>query len=209
MPIMPLDLFSRGSDADWAQFRHVRADDYIHTYPEVLDLKVAAPAGTYDVVALPNWRSAPVTKSVSLSRQLGLAAGEKYVVFDFWKQALMGVFTERISVEIQGHDTRVLLVHRLLQRPQLIGTSRHITGAYSIENLAWDAAGNTLQGISEVVPDADYTLFIHIPPGTTATPAPTATADGKRVPVRLERNGNLLSVIFKSPKSPVSWQVMF
>ena len=209
MPITPLDLFSRGSDADWAQFRHVRADDYIHHYPEVLDLKVAAKSGTYDVVALPNWRSAPVTKSVSLSRQLGLDAGEKYVAFDFWNQALLGVVSDRISVEVDGHDTRVLLVHRLLDRPQLIGTSRHITGAYSIQDLSWDAAGNTLQGLSDVVPDADYTLFIHLPPDTTATPTPTASAGGNPVPVRQEKKGDLLSVTFKSPKSPVSWKVRF
>jgi hypothetical protein len=209
MPIAPLDLFSRGSDADWAQFRHVRADDYIHHYPEILDLKVAAKSGTYDVVALPNWRSTPVTKSVSLSRQLGLDAGEKYIAFDFWNQALLGVVSDRFSVEVEGHDTRVVLLHRLLGRPQLIGTSRHITGAYSIQDLSWDAAGNTMQGRSDVVPTEDYTLFIHIPPGTSATTTPTASAGGKPIPVRQERTGDLLSASFKSPRSPVSWQVKF
>jgi hypothetical protein len=209
MPIAPMDLFSRGSDADWAQFRHVRADDYIHHYPEVLDLKVAAPSGTYDVVALPNWRSAAVTKSVSLSRQLGLDAGEKYVVFDFWNQALLGVVSDRISVEVEGHDTRVLLVHRLFERPQLIATSRHITGAYSIEDLSWDAAGNTLQGHSEVVPGADYTLFIHLPSGAPATLTPTASAGGNPIPVQQKRTRDLLSLTFKSPESPVAWQVKF
>ena len=209
MPIAPMDLFSRGSDADWACFRSVRADDYVHHYPEVLELKVAAKSGTYDVVALPNWRSAPVTKDLSLIRQLGLDPGEKYVVFDFWNQALLGMVSDRISVEVKGHDTRVLLVHRLLSRPQLIGTSRHITGAYSIQDLSWDAAGNALYGLSEIVPGADYTLFIHLPPGMTATPTPTATAGANPVEVLQERNGNLLSVTFKSPKSPVSWQVKF
>jgi hypothetical protein len=209
MPIAPLDLFSRGSDADWACFRSVRADDYVHHYPEVLDLKVAAESGTYDVVALPNWRSAPVTKDLSLTRQLGLEAGKKHVVFDFWNQALLGEVSDRMSVEVAGHDTRVLLVHPLLDRPQLIGTSRHITGAYSIRNLSWDAAGNALRGLSEVVPDADYTLHIHVPPGTPPTAKTTATAGGKPLPVRQERTGNLLSVSFTSPESQVAWQVGF
>ena len=40
-----------------------------------------------------------------------------------------------MKVEIEPHDTRVLLIHPLLNRPQLIGTSRHITGAYSISGL--------------------------------------------------------------------------
>ncbi|MCX6873260.1 MAG: hypothetical protein NTW21_05550, partial [Verrucomicrobia bacterium] len=162
-----------------------------------------------DVVALPNWRSAPVTKSVSLSRQLGLDAGEKHVAFDFWNQALLGVVSDRISVEVEGHDTRVLLVHRLLDRPQLIGTSRHITGAYSIQDLSWDAAGNTIHVLSDVVPGEDYTLFIHLPPGAPATSTPTASTGGNPIPVRQERTGDLLSVSFKSPKSPVAWQVKF
>jgi hypothetical protein len=171
---------------------------------EVLDLKVAGKAGTYDVVALPNWRSATATKDLSLSRQLGLEPGEKYVVFDFWNQALLGVVSDRISVEVKGHDTRVLLVHRLLSRPQLIGTSRHITGAYSIEDLAWNEKTNTLQGRSETVPGADYTLFFHLPPGTPPTVNVTATAGGNPLTVRQERTGDLLSVTFKSQQSPVA-----
>jgi hypothetical protein len=209
MPIAPLDLFSRGSDADWAQFRHVRADDYIHNYPEILDLKVAEKSGTYDVMALPNWRSATVKKEVSLSRQLGLDPGEKYVAFDFWNQALLGMVSDKISIEVGGHDTRVLLIHKMLDRPQLIGTSRHITGAYSIQDLSWDVAGNTLQGRSDVVPGADYTLFIHLPPGTSSPATPKAFAGGKPIQVRRERTGDLLSVTFKSPESAVAWQVKF
>jgi hypothetical protein len=160
-------------------------------------------------VALPNWRSATVKKEVSLSRQLGLDPGEKYVAFDFWKQSLFGVVSDKISLEVEGHDTRVLLIHRLLDRPQLIGTSRHITGAYSIQDLSWDAAGKTLQGRSDVVPGADYTLFIHLPPGTSSTATPTASAGGKPIQVRQERKGDLLSVSIKSPESPVTWQVKF
>ncbi len=209
MPIAPMDLFSRGTDADWARFRHVRADDFIHHYPEILDLKVSAKSGTYDVVAVPNWRSTPVKKSVSLSRQLGLDARKKYVAFDFWNQTLLGVVSKRMSIEVEGHDTRVVLVHRLLNRPQLLGTSRHITGAYSIEDLSWDAASNTMRGRSETVAGEDYTIFIHLPPDVPATAKATASSGGNPIPVRQLRKGNLLSVSFKSAESPVSWQVSF
>ena len=209
MPIAPMDLFSRGTDVDWDTFKHVRADDYIHHYPEILDLKVEAKAGTYDVVALPNWRSSPITRTVSLGRQLGLPAGEQYVAFDFWNQKLLGVVSDRIPVEVEGHDTRVLLVHPCLKRPQLLGTSRHITGAFSIQELSWDTAGSILQGLSEVVPGEDYTLFLYLPPGTTSDGKASASAAGNTVPVRQERDGDLLSVSFKSQQSPVAWQIRF
>ena len=103
----------------------------------------------------------------------------------------------------------MLLVHRLLSRPQLIGTSRHITGAYSIEDLTWNEKTNTLQGRSETVPGADYTLFLHLPPGTPPTVNATATAGGNPLTVRQERTGDLLSVTFKSQQSPVVWQARF
>src|SRR5579883_2976828 len=75
LPIRPIDLFSRGTDIDWDTFKHTTADDYIHHYPEIVGLKVSAASGTYDVVALPNWRSWATTKNVSFSEKLGLAPG--------------------------------------------------------------------------------------------------------------------------------------
>ena len=59
MPILPIDLFSRGTESKWDKFKHTTADDYIHNYPEILDLKVNAQSGVYDVVGLTNWRSGP------------------------------------------------------------------------------------------------------------------------------------------------------
>jgi hypothetical protein len=46
MPILPIDLFSRGSDPKWDTFKHTQPDYYIHNYPEILDLKVNAKAGS-------------------------------------------------------------------------------------------------------------------------------------------------------------------
>ena len=98
MPIQPVDLFSRGTDLSWDTFKHTRADDYVHHYPEIVDLKVNAKSGSYDVVALPNWRSAPVTKSVSFAAKLGLDAGRDYIAFDFWNQKLVGVFRDQMAI---------------------------------------------------------------------------------------------------------------
>jgi len=63
LPILPVDLFSRGTDMRWDTFKQTQADYYIHNYPEILDLKVNAAAGVYDVVGLTNWRSAPATRT--------------------------------------------------------------------------------------------------------------------------------------------------
>ena len=209
LPIQPVDLFSRGTDLDWDTFKHIRADDYIHHYPEVLDLKVNAGSGRYDVVALPNWRSAPVTKSVSLPDKLGLDGGARHIAFDFWNEQLLGVLQDRLSVEIEGHDTRVVLVHPWLNRPQLIGASRHITGAYSIRDLVWDGSQQALRGASETVPGQGYTLFLYVPDNAALSKV-FATAKGPgEVPVHHRQTGNLLSVTLQGRPEPVQWQLDF
>ena len=71
LPIFPADLFSRGNVVEWATFKHVRADDQIHNFPEILDLKINAVAGVYDVVGLINWRQTKVTKQISFSAKAG------------------------------------------------------------------------------------------------------------------------------------------
>ena len=209
MPIEPVDLFSRGTDLWWDTFKHTRADDYVHHYPEILDLKVNAKSGSYDVVALPNWRSAPVTKSVSFGAKLGLDAGRDYIAFDFWNQKLLGVFRDQLALEVEGHDTRVVLVHPVLDRPQLIGISRHITGACSIQELAWDSSQWVLSGASESVAGQEYILFFHVPDNVAVGEARASAKSGAAVPVHLERTGALLSAAFEGGPEVVSWQVGF
>ncbi len=160
MPILPVDLYSRGTDMTWDKFMHTTTDTYIHHYPGILDLKVNAAAGAYDVVGMTNWRSAKVTRRLVFSDKLGLEAGKPYVVFDFWKQELLGIFTDSTQIGIEPHDTRVLLVHPLCDHPQLVGTSRHISGAYSVSDLAWEGQKHILRGSSNTVENDPYSWFI-------------------------------------------------
>jgi Melibiase len=208
MPIFPIDLFSRGTDAKYTTFRHTQPDYYIHNYPEILDLKVNARSGIYDVVGFTNWRSDLATKEISLSEKLGLAQGSRYITFDFWQQRLLGVFDDRIKLDIQPHDTRVLFIHPDLNRPQLVGTSRHITGAYSILDLAWDDSRNSLHGSSQGVSGEPYTLRIYVPDGTHPLEIRAAAA-GQTIPVQHVMTGDLLSVTFAGHSEPVKWEVRF
>jgi hypothetical protein len=115
MPILPLHLFSRGTDNRIATFQHERPDYYIHNYPEILDLKVKTKSEAYDVAGLTNWRSETATRKISLVDKLGLDAGSRHIIFDFWNQKLLGVFGNEVEIEIGPHDTRVLSIH---PRPQ-------------------------------------------------------------------------------------------
>ena len=209
LPILPIDLFSRGTDMRWDRFKDTRADDYIHNYPEILDLKVNARSGTYDVVGLTNWRGATTSRELSFADKLGLPAGSRYVVFDYWDQRLLGVFTNELRLDIEPHDTRVLLVHPLLPRPQLVGTSRHITGVPSVLDLEWDASSRTLRGSSQAVPGEDYALFVHVPEGMAVSRVQATAAETREVPVRQELSGRSLKVSFRGQPEAVAWRLEF
>ena len=210
MPIFPIDLFSRGTDMPmWDIFKHTTPDDYIHNYPEILDLKVNAPAGVYDVAAVTNWRNWTATRPLSFADKLGLSSQSSYVVFDFWSQKLLGVFKGKMEVTVEPHDTRVLLIHPLLPRPQLVGTSRHISGAYSIKDVAWEGTNNLLRGTSETVRGEDYTLWFYVPEGTTAAQVRAASGADRAISARHEVKGNSLQVTFPGQQEAVDWEVVF
>lgn len=208
LPILPVDLFSRGTDAQWDKFKHVQADYYVHNYPAILNVKVNAAPGVYDVVALTNWRSTPETRHVDLKDKLGLAANRAYVVFDFWSQRELGVVKDTLETRVDPHDTRVLFVHPLLDRPQLVGLSRHISGAFSLQDVAWNAAKRTLRGTSETVAKDPYTLWIHLPAGVQVAQA-KAQAAGRAVAVTQKVTGSSLMVRFEAQPAPVEWEVAF
>jgi hypothetical protein len=202
MPILPIDLFSRG-----VKMNAPKSAD--HCFPEILDLKVNAKSGIYDVVGLTNWLDGAAKKNINLVDKLGLKTDDSYVVFDFWNQKLLGIFRNQIEVDILPHDTRVLLIHPLLNRPQLVGISRHITGAYSIQNLFWDEAGNKLHGSSKTVPGDTYTLFVYVPTGFTVSEIHASTRSNQKLLVQHQLRENSLSISFQGQQEPVEWEIDF
>jgi hypothetical protein len=208
MPIIPLDLFSRGTDSRDTTFRQTRADDYVHNYPEILDLKVNGKSGTYDVVGFTNWRSETSNRKISLQDKLGLDPTASYVAFDFWNQKVLGVFSDDIAIDIEPHDTRVLAIHPLLARPQLIGNSRHITGAYSIDQ-EWDPSKNRLSGTSETVPGEPYTVWFYLPKGFAVEHLRVVAKRNESIAEQHLLTGNALMVSFKGQQQPVRWEVSF
>jgi Melibiase/Alpha galactosidase C-terminal beta sandwich domain len=208
MPIVPLDLFSRGTDSRIATFRTERPDYYVHNYPEILDLKVQAAAGTYDVVGLTNWRSESTTRRISLVEKVGLDPGASYIVFDFWNQKFLGIINDELEAEIGAHDTRVLSIHPLLNRPQLIGNSRHISGAYSILEQHWDESKSTLSGTSETVPGDPYTLWFHLPKGVSLASARAEVQDHTIAPQIAMKDG-ALTISFAGQGQSVNWTLEF
>jgi hypothetical protein len=209
LPILPADLYSRGTDLRWDTFKRTSADQYAHTYPAIVDLKIRADSGVYDVVGLINWRGAPERRELVFADQLGLPAGADYLVYDFWNRKLLGRFSSRIALEIEPHDTRVLAIHRALDHPQLIGIARHISGAYSVGDLAWDAGTRELRGSARSEPGDPYSVYVHVTDGYRLSSAAAVTRTGKTVPVTATRIGKLLEIRFAGTTDIVDWRLTF
>ena len=142
-------------------FRPVPGLIRISHLPEVLDLKINSVAGIYDVVADTNRGEESTEWTISFD-QLDLPTGLQYVVFDFWKQKPMGIFSRWLDLSIESHDSRVLFIHPLAHRPQLIGNSRHISDTYSILRQQWNSSAKELDGESAKIKGGPYTLwFLH------------------------------------------------
>lgn len=209
MPILPVDLFSRGTDIAWDTFKYTTPDKYIHNYPEILDLKINAVSGIFDVAGLINWRSEKISKEISLADKLGLDGGIQYVVFDFWNQKLLGVYREKIDLDIEPHDTRVILIHPLLGHPQLIGNSRHISGVYSIIAMHWNDNEKTLSGTSETIKGDPYSLFVYIPDGIKMSGVNALSENKQEVKVTSVLSDNLLKISFEGQSGVIQWQIKF
>jgi hypothetical protein len=209
LPIYPIDLFSRGTESSWLKFRTERPDYYIHHYPDLLDLKVNSSGGTYDVAAETNWRSETAERRLDFVDQLGLSKEQPYIVFDFWKQRPVGIFENKIDLQLDPHDTIVLFIHRLLDRPQLIGNSRHISGSYSIAHQQWDSKLRELSGQSTPIAGKPYTLWFHIPATDNKALVQVISQSGKQLQFNWNQDGEFASLTFTGTDEPANWNIRF
>lgn len=95
---------------------------------------------------------------------LGLPSAPRYVGFDYWKNAFIAPFSDKLSIKIVGGTCAILAIRPESPHPQLLSTSRHVTqGIVDVTGETWDAAGNTLSGLGAVVANDPYELRIVLP----------------------------------------------
>jgi hypothetical protein len=200
--ITPIDLFPFRSKTGYATL----PDGYpsVENFPKALDLKVNAASGVYDVVALYNWSEESAVKGLSFEEDLGLYPKTQYIVYDFWKQRLVGIVQDQIQAEVPPHGTAVLIVRPLQSGPQFLATSRHITGAFSIKQLDWNQSESVLSGTSETIPYTIYSLFVYVPDGVTLS-----NVDSNARVLFNRFDGNLLEVAFQGQEKPIKWALNF
>ncbi|HRR34162.1 MAG TPA: hypothetical protein P5026_08705 [Kiritimatiellia bacterium] len=127
------------------------------------------------LVGLFNWEDTEKRIAVPIVK-LGLANAGTCIAFDFRSNALTPSFQDRLVCTLPPQACAMLAVRPVLDRPQLIATSRHITqGLLDVVEERWDAATCTLSGVSETVAGDRYELRILT--CTSGCPARTFVVD--------------------------------
>jgi len=112
--------------------------------PALHHLHVDHPAGDWEVLTLFNWDDAPQEHRVDLDR-LGLPGA--YQAFEFWTQEYVGLVSHELRFTVPSRACRVLRLTPVVDRPQVIGTDRHVAvGVQELPVVQWDRANNTLSG---------------------------------------------------------------
>jgi alpha-galactosidase len=172
------------------------------TTTDLFALEINKPWENWTVLARLDERE----KMLSLP-ELGLEAGTDYLVFEFWTRTFLGTSRDRFTPPNidPAFGCQVLTFRKKLDHPQLLATSRHISGgAVELSDLAWKS--NALSGSSELVPGEEYTLYIHEPQGSTFRSINVTGADM----IRNTAQGPVRQIVIRSPTAKkCTWSLSY
>ena len=148
-----------------------------------------------------NWTGNPAGKTELKFADIGLDAGKKYLVYEFWSRKFLGSHTGSVelpAIKPMGLDS--FAIREQLDRPQIISTSRHLSqGGVDLISVEWK--GKTLAGKSRVVAGDRYELVIHLPAGYKVKSTSQAT---------VVTEGEIARIAFTpATTSEVEWRIAF
>jgi len=162
-----------------------------------------------DIIGLFNWDAENDLQINVGMAKLGLAADQNalYIGFDFWYNNFVSPFTGQIEATLPPGSCRIIAIRRLVDYPQVVSTSRHVTqGVVDLARENWDAAMNLLSGTSQIVGGDPYEIRIFAP----NRQAVSIGASGQGVSAQMEQSGAEIRVVINSlENAEVYWGIVF
>lgn len=215
----PLDLFRR-------------------EFPEVWSMAVDDFDEPYHVLGLLNWginrdlTQLPYAFMEDAAREIGadftsaeLDPDDAYLAFEFWTQAFLGEVTGDFSMLVPARTPRVVALRRKANRPQFLGTNRHVLGGVGVvRSVVWDSGARTLTGVQEgsvgtVYAPFEHRISLYVPDGFTFNSMDVAVPEGYRIQGRTsEVNGSVVTLRFSVAETSkqaggrhpdITWKAMF
>jgi alpha-galactosidase len=134
--------------------------------PELYDLPLSTPWGSWHVVLVANWRDRPWKKSLEIER-LGLPVDRPLYVFDFWARTCVRHTGPRLELgTLRPHASRLL---RLCLAdgpgPCLAGSTLHITQGLEVAALSAEPADRMGVELRDLGRPAEGELWFALPGG--------------------------------------------
>jgi hypothetical protein len=188
-------------------------DLFEHDPPRVWLLTDERRTPRRDIVALYNWDDKPADFDYAMEH-IGLAKDTTYAAFDYWSNTLLPPVKGRLRVSVPKQSCRILALRPIVDRPQLLSTSRHVTqGMVDVLEEKWDDAGLILSGKSKVVGADPYELRVVLPAGRPwKVQAADVSEEDKAAGVRVmfkEGDGLARIGVESATNREVGWSIPF
>jgi len=99
---------------------------------------------------------------LSFKQDETVKAQGQYCLFDFWEKRYLGMLNDKYSVSLPPFTCQVLFATKKQPGVTLIGSDRHITGAYAVEEWQYDVQKQKISGTSESPPKTDLSLYFYL-----------------------------------------------
>jgi len=166
-------------------------------------LDVSRPWGRWSVLA----RTGGEDTDTLRFADLGLDPAEEHIVFEFWSKTTLGTFRGGFApgpVDPR-FQVQVFCIREHEDRPQVVATSRHVScGGPDLEDVAWE--GEALVGVSRLVRDDPYDLYLTEPPGFRFV---GVTAPGAEVVSTAAEGAGRVVRLRAAADSAVTWTVRY
>jgi len=170
--------------------------------------------GKHHVAGLFNWDAKqPATVRVKLD-QLGFdPRSATFVGLDYWSGQLVDINDGTVSAELPACGSSVLSIAKVLERPQLLGTSRHITQCFvDVGDEIWNKS--VLSGTCKLVggDPTELRIFTGSTQGNRRALAAEVSKEDEKagVSVSMKDDGRLLRVKLAAPANrEVRWSIRF
>ncbi|HIJ53232.1 MAG TPA: alpha-galactosidase [Planctomycetes bacterium] len=190
-------------------------DLFANTLPQVWHLTSGAGGQRKDIVGMFNWddKNSNTVEIEPDKLDLPSEGNGTYVGFDYWANKFVPPFSGALKAELRPSCCKVIAIRPLLERPVLVGTSRHITqGIVDVIEEEWNGRANTLSGKSKVVGADPYEIRIFAPTRVwQALRVNISEADRRAgVTAGIQQDDQTIRVTIKSPDNRrVRWKVAF
>ena len=158
--------------------------------PAINSLHIENGSDDWWVISITNWTDDEQERSLDLVKA-GLDKNQNYLAYEFWEQDFFGETRNDLKLNLKPRSSQVIAFRKKRNRPQIIGTDRHILqGAVELENVKWDAKTKQISGKLHGAREHLYHVIVHVPEGFEIQ---NASVEGKEVSIE-NLSDNLISI---------------